>query len=116
VLPHLRDPEAELVFGRADFLQEDGNLRFAETGPVFLRYERRERRGETECRRYRIGGPGLSDTTGTLWADAALGHIVEFELPIADEPGFVDGRLRLLEVQKMTPAQWEAFKRSRLGE
>jgi hypothetical protein len=76
----------------------------------------RERRGTVECRRYSIGGPGLSDAKGTLWADAARGHIVEFELPIPDEPGFVDGRLRLLEVQQMTAAEREAFKRSRLGE
>src|SRR5262245_48720287 len=41
---------------------------------------------EVGCR-YRIGGPGLSEPSGTLWADAALGHVVEFELPIPDEPG-----------------------------
>jgi hypothetical protein len=35
---------------------------------------------------------------------------------IPDEPGFTDGRLRLLEVTPMTAAQWESFKRARLGE
>jgi hypothetical protein len=116
ILPHLRNPEAELVFGRADFLQEDGKVRFAETGAVFLRYEGRERRGAAATRRYRIEGPGLSDAKGSLWADAARGHLVEFELPIPDEPGFVDGRLRLLETSTMTQAEWETFKRARLGE
>jgi hypothetical protein len=33
-----------------------------------------------------------------------------------DERGFTDGRLRLLDVSRMAPAEWEAFKRSRLGE
>lgn len=59
---------------------------------------------------------GAASTAGTLWADAKEGHLVEFELPIPDEPGFVDGRLRLLEVAHMTLAEWEAFKRARLGE
>ena len=58
----------------------------------------------------------LSNTVGTLWADATEGHLVEFELPIPDEPGFTDGRLRLLGVERKTPAEWESFKRARLGE
>ncbi len=64
----------------------------------------------------RIGGPGLKGTWGVLWADAKAGHIVEFELPIPDEPGFDDGRLRLLEIVPMSVEAWEAFKRARLGE
>src|SRR5262245_11910851 len=115
-LPHLVRPEAEFAFGRADFLQEEGKVRFAETGLVHLRYEGRDKRGAFATRRYEIGGPGLSDAKGKLWADTREGHIVEFELPIPDEPGFEDGRLRLLEVSKMTAVEWEAFKRSRLGE
>jgi hypothetical protein len=115
-LPHLVNPEADFTFGRADFLQEDGKVRFAEVGEVHLRYEARDRRGETPTRRYRIVGPGLANTSGTLWTDAAAGHLVEFELPIPDEPGFTDGRLRLLEVVTMTPEAWETFKRSRLGD
>lgn len=115
-LPHLADPEAAFSFGRSDFTQNGGKLAFSELGLVRVRYEGREVRGGVQTRRYQIGGPGLADTTGILWADAAAGHIVEFELPIPDEPGFDDGRLRLIEVGRMTPAEWNAFKRSRLGE
>jgi hypothetical protein len=115
-LPHRADPEAELRFSRTDFVQEEGNVRFAELGEVRLRYEGREQRGEAKTRRYRLEGPGLADTVGTLWADAAEGHLVEFELPIPDEPGFTDGRLRLLAVEQKTPGEWESFKRARLGE
>jgi hypothetical protein len=119
-LPHLVNPESGLSFSRTDFVQEEGKPpRFAELGAVRLRYERREVRGRTATRRYVLEGPGLGvpgPTAGTLWADATEGHIVEFELPIPDEPGFVDGRLRLLEVARLTPAEWEGFKRVRLGE
>ena len=57
-LPHRVDPEAEFRFGRTDFVQEEGNVRFAELGEVRLRYEGRELRGETKTRRYRLEGPG----------------------------------------------------------
>jgi hypothetical protein len=115
ILPHLVNPEADFTFGRTDFVQEEGKVRFAELGPVHLRFEARERRGEIATRRYRLEGPGLSNTAGTLWADAAEGHLVEFELPIPDEPGFADGRLRLVEVVAMNQDAWESFKHSRLG-
>lgn len=115
-LPHRVDPEAEFRFSRTDFVQEEGNVRFAELGEVRLRYEGRELRGETKTRRYRLEGHGLSNTVGTLWADAAEGHLVEFELPIPDEPGFTDGRLRLLGIERKAPEEWGSFKRARLGE
>jgi hypothetical protein len=47
--------------------------------------------------------------------DADVGNIVEFKLPFPDKPGFEDVRLRQLDVVSMTPAEWEAFKRQRLG-
>lgn len=89
---------------------------FADLGAVNVAYEARETREGKATRRYRISGPSLEGTSGTLWADADRGHIVEFELPIPDEPGFVDGRLRLLGVVPIAREAWEAFKRSRLGE
>jgi hypothetical protein len=51
-----------------------------------------------------------------LWADLKDGHIVEFELPFPDEPGITDVHFRQLSVETMTPEQWEAFKKQRLGE
>lgn len=127
VLPYLIRPEGEFAFVRADFIQEEGKPpRFGEIGGVRLDYAGREKRGTHETRRYRMEGPGLlapgqppsaaEANSGTVWADAADGHIVEFELPFPDEPGFTDVRLRQLGTETMSPAQWEAFKRQRLGE
>jgi hypothetical protein len=115
-LPHLKDPEAPFRIGRSDFVEKDGAVRFEELGAVDVAYSGRETRAGTATRRYVIGGPGLEGTSGTLWADAAAGHLVELELPIPDEPGFTDVRLRLLEVASLSPEAWEAFKRARLGE
>lgn len=127
ILPHLVWPEGELSFVRADFIQEEGKPpRFGEIGDVRLRYDGREKRGALETRRYRMEGAGLlaagqpssaaNANSGTVWADAKDGHIVEFELPFPDEPGFTDVRLRQLTTETMTATQWEAFKRTRLGE
>jgi hypothetical protein len=127
ILSHRVDPEVDFSFSRTDFVQQDGQPpRFAELGDVRLRYEGREARGPYATRRYRMEGPGLvapggrpeaaASEAGFLWTDVAEGHLVEFELPIPDEPGFVDGRLRLLETAWLTPEEWERFKRERLGE
>jgi hypothetical protein len=114
-LPHLANPDAEFSFHRTDILQEEGNVDFREVGVVRARFEAAEDRSGVETRRYRLEGPGILNTEGTLWVDRKEGHIVEFELPIPDEPGLVDGRLRLLEVTAMTPEEWEAYKKSRVS-
>jgi len=114
-LPHLVRPEADFSFHRTDIMQEEGNVDFREVGAVRARYETAESRGRTEARRYKLDGPGLLDTEGILWVDKSEGHIVELELAIPDEPGFVDGRLKLLEVESMTGDEWESYKRSRVG-
>ena len=126
-LPHLVNPEGSLSFSRTDFVQEEGQPpRFAELGTVQLRFERREVRGGRRpgatswkapaCARPAPRKPAALSTAGVLWADAALGHLVEFELPIPDEPGFVDGRLRLLEAVPHDFRGVGGFKRARLGE
>jgi hypothetical protein len=114
-LPHLVQPEADFSFHRTDILQEEGNVDFREVGAIRAHYEGTEARNKVPARRYRLEGPGLLDTEGTLWVDKKDGHILEFELAIPDEPGFTDGRLRLLELASMNSEQWEAYKRSRVG-
>ena len=127
VLPHRVDAEAEFGFLRADFIQEEGQgPRFGEIGAVRLRYQGREQRGGVATRRYRMEGAGLlapgqpasaaPANAGTVWTDASDGHIVEFELPFPDEPGLRDVRFRQLAIETMTAAEWEAFKRRRLGD
>ena len=115
--PRGSTPRRSSRFGRADFLQEEGRCRFVEMGEVHLRYEGRERRGERR-RPGVIGSRARASRTrtGRCGRTPPEGHLVEFELPIPDEPGFTDGRLRLLGVERKTPAEWETFKRSRLGE
>lgn len=114
-LPHLRDPQAEFVFARMDVVYVGDDISFGDLGPVEVAFEQRERRDGRDTRRYRIGGPGLANTTGLLWTDARDGTLVEYEIPIPDEPGFIDGRLRLTRTMELAPKEWEAYKRAKVG-
>ena len=113
-LPHLVHPERPYVFGRSDFIQDGGPPRFGDLGEVTLTYAGEETRRGSDCRKYRIDGPGLEHKGGLVWADKAAGHIVEFEIAIPDEPGFTSGRMALESVETMTAEQWAAFIRKTL--
>ena len=114
-LPHLVAPQGTLVFWRTDFVYADPP-RVAELGELTLRFEKRERRQGRSVRRYSLGGAGLQDATGTWWSDAREGWLVEFELPIGDEPGYRDVRMTLDSTRKISAAEWESFKRGAIGE
>jgi hypothetical protein len=42
--------------------------------------------------------------------------MLEFQLPVPDEPGYRDGRLQLQRIESMTPTEWAGYKRKRVGE
>jgi hypothetical protein len=108
-VPHLRDPEGGFALWRTDFVYADPP-RVAELGEVKLEFAGYEQRGGKRARRYSIGGAGLADATGTWWADADTGLLIEYEIPIGDEPGYDDVRLELRGIEGMSPEQWEEFK------
>jgi hypothetical protein len=114
-LPHLVSPEGGENFWRTDFVYGDPPS-VAEIGAVTMRYEGRERRNGKSVRRYALGGPGPRNLEGTWWADARSGLLVEYELPVGDEPGYDDVRLRLQSSRILSASQWEEFQRSAIGE
>jgi hypothetical protein len=109
VLPHLRDPRAAFVFWRTDFIFSDPPS-FGELGEVRMAFERSETRNGKATRRYSIAGPGLGGTSGKWWSDAKTGVLIEFEIPIPDEPGYKDVRVRLQSSEHMTTDEWAATK------
>jgi hypothetical protein len=115
-LPHLRNPEADLIFWRTDVVFAGSVTDFAEIGGIRLHFEAHESRDTQQLRRYSIGGAGLDHRYGTLWTDASSGLLVEYRIPIGDEPGYRDVHLRLERIEAMSPAQWEDFKRAKIGE
>jgi hypothetical protein len=110
-LPHLRDPELGLTFWRTDFVYSDPPT-VAELGEVRLEFEVAEMRGGKPARRYSICGAGIGNTRGTWWAERRSGLLIEFEIPVGDEPGYSDVRVKATGSQEMSAAEWEDFKRS----
>jgi hypothetical protein len=108
-LPHVQDPTREITFWRSDVVHGE-TMDFAEIGEVRLRPEAVESRSGYRVRRYAIAGRGLDDTTGVLWTDADTGIIGEYQIPIPDEPGYANGRLKLLGTEPMTLERWERYK------
>jgi hypothetical protein len=116
VLPHLRDPRADVIFWRTDVVFLGEGTDFGEVGGIRLHFESIELRDRQQVRRYSIGGAGLEHRYGTLWTDASSGLMIEYQIPIGDEPGYKDVHLRLDGMQPMTREQWEAFKKAKIGE
>jgi hypothetical protein len=108
-LPHLNSPRGEVRFWRTDFVHGDPP-RVAELGEVLLRFSGRDTRRGVAAFRYDIDGSGLDGRRGRWWVDAESGLTLEHELPLGDEPGYRDVRLRLSSIEPMAPAQWEALK------
>jgi hypothetical protein len=111
----LREPERSFVFERADITYADAGPPFADLGEVEVRHRGTGSRSGIAVRHYELDGPGLSGHQGQLWVAVQGGHFVEYVFPFPDEPGYTDVRLQLRSMRRLTPAQWEAYKRERIG-
>lgn len=110
ILPHWKDPRGQFSFWRTDTVFAGDQPGFEEIGELKLSFQSVELRSGRETRRYVIAGKGLADTSGLLWTDAGTGLIVEYQIPIPDEPGYADGKLLLLGMEPMTAQMWEQYK------
>lgn len=114
-LRFLVEPEGETSFEIVDPVHGPEGPTLVAKGGVTLAYERTEERSGLACRRYSLDGPGLEDRGGTLWAaTGAEVFLVAFEIDLPDEPGMSSGRLEWLRNESFTPAEWEAFVRTRV--
>ena len=113
-MPHLVDPESRFRFQRADITYDEAGPPFADLGSVEVRFVGYEERSGTRTRLYELDGAGVRNQPGKLWSAVEGGHLVEFELPFPDEPGFTDVRVVLRSVSTLSPEGWEEYKRERL--
>ena len=112
----MRNPEADVIFWRTDVVFVGESTDFAELGGIRLHFEDDEMRNDRKLRRYTIGGAGLQHLYGKLWTDASSGLLVEYEIPVGDEPGYKDVRLRLEHTESMTLDEWVQFKQAKIGD
>lgn len=106
---HLADPRKPFTIGVADPVFGE-KLGIVYKGEATVTYAGDESRGGVSTRRYRIEGPPFGDDGVTVWVDAARHHVVDIESPVPDNPEWQSFKLKLTEVGKMTPAEWEAFQ------
>jgi hypothetical protein len=75
-----------------------------------MRFLREERHDEVLCRLYSIGGEGFGGAEGRVWVEKARGHIVDIEIPLANNGEWRDFKLELQTVHALTPEAWRAWK------
>jgi hypothetical protein len=57
-----------------------------------------------------LSGPGLEGSSGEWWTNVEDGLLLEFRMPIGDEPGYKDVLMRLRKRAPMSAEAWERFK------
>ena len=107
--PHLSDPRQGFSFGVIllwppaipDFLQNRGRLDAA--------FEREEPHGGRPALRFRVTGAPFGDKAGTLWLDAAEGHVLEADFPLPNHDNYDDFKLVLERVEDTGEPGWTAL-------
>ncbi len=106
---HLVDPKAPFSIGIIDpTFEKDGPLIFYR-GDAKIEYTGEETLKGKKCRRYRISGPGIENTTGTIWEDTKSGWLERIQIPFRDNPDWNSFKLDLLKIETMTPDAWKKF-------
>lgn len=109
LVPHLTDPRKGFSFGLPllwppaipDFLQYRGRLDAA--------FEAEEIHNGARAWRFRVTGPPFGDRPGTLWLDAAEGHVLEADFPIPNHDNYTDFKLVLEGVEDTGEPGWQAL-------
>jgi len=110
-LPHLRNPNGSFTVELADPTYKEQPV-FRDRGPVEVRYLEDAERDGHACRVYRIDGPGLDQKGGTLWVRKDDGSAQDIEIALPDNPSWSSFMLHLERRERMTPAEWEAFRQA----
>jgi hypothetical protein len=109
VTPHLPYAQADCTFWRTDFIYSEPPS-FGEIGEIRMRLEGGEMKNGVRAHRYSLSGPGLEGKSGEWWTDVEDGLLLEFRMPIGDEPGYDDVLMRLRKREPMSAERWERFK------
>lgn len=112
----LRNKKAQFWFHIADAALINGNPGFVNKGKVTVKFVGREMVNNKQCLKYTADGPGLENKGGYIWVNQENFMIEQYKIALPDEPGFENGMLKLVTTRKISPQQWEGFKRTTLGE
>ena len=99
----------------ADVAMINGKPKFVNKGKVTITFIGEETLNNKNCLKYFVNGPGLDNKGGDIWVSHETFMIEQYKIALPDEPGFANGMMQLVRTHKMTPEQWEIFKRKKLG-
>lgn len=112
----LINKKAPFWFHIADVAMINGNPKFINKGKVTVTFIGDEMVHNKPCLKYFVNGPGLENQGGDIWVNQENFMIEQYKIALPDEPGFVNGMMELVKAHKMSPEQWENFKRKKLGD
>lgn len=112
----LKNKKDQFWFHIADVAMVNDNPKFVNKGKVTVKFVGQELVNNKRCLKYFADGPGLENKGGHIWVNQENFMIEQYKIALPDEPGFKNGRMRLVKIHKMSPQEWENFKRTKLGE
>jgi len=105
----LKDKSGSFSFLIADAGMKDNKPVFENKGRVQVDYIGKEFVNGKQCLKYKIDGHGLQNKGGYIWINPDNYMIELYRIALPDEDGFVNGQLKLLKTEKLSPAEWEKF-------
>jgi hypothetical protein len=99
-------PDLSRVPGTDVHTIDYGRLAPRYSGKALVEYLGEERVGGAECRKYRMGGPGMENRDGYFWVNMQQACFQLFEHPLHDNPGWDSFRLALSATARMTDSEW----------
>jgi hypothetical protein len=112
----LKNKKDQFWFHIADVAMVEGNPKFVNKGKVTVKFIGEEMFNNKQCLKYFADGAGLENKGGHIWVNQENFMIEQYKIALPDEPGFENGMMRLVKTDKMSPQQWESFKRNKLGD
>ena len=110
ILRHWSEPESNVEIGvvQPNFDRDVAGL-MKYDGVVTIKYLGDDERNGFPCRKYSIGGEGLQNQQGLIWLEHELMHVVDMEIPIADNPDWNSFKFALVSTQVMDDEAWSQF-------
>jgi hypothetical protein len=78
-------------------------------GTVLIKFVGNEDHNEKPCRKYSIGGEGLREHEGVMWANKENEIIEDIEIPVADNPDWDDFKFKFVSSEHMDFQGWTDF-------
>jgi len=105
---HVRS-RSDFAFGVALMWADPSDPGMRYLGSAEASFAAEERHEGQNTLRYDVAGPAFDASGGgTLWLDPANGHVINAQFGAPNHPGYEDFRLRLIGVETMGAAQWNA--------